>query len=145
MNEAVRLRPNYYEAHRELAFCYIALDDTPNALRECRLARANGGAAADANEIAGVEVAMAGLHEKQAQNSNGQAKADNEAASQGYLEDAKETTPDLKIALSILNAAGLSTSLSSYLPSELRPLLDIRGTVEGKIRQKLPGNLRLPF
>lgn len=147
LNEAVRLRPNFYEAHRELAFCYIALGDTEAALRECRLARSNRGAATDANEIAGVELAMAGLHQKQAENSSGDKKTANEAASQGYLSDARDTAPDLKIALSILNLAGVSTSLASYLPAQLRPLLDIRGTIESEVRGKIPGlgGLRLPF
>jgi hypothetical protein len=149
LNEAVRLRPGYYEAHRELAFCYLELEDTPAALRECRLARSYRGAASDINEIVGIEVAMSGLHAKAAQNSTGEKKAANEAASAGYLSEAKETAPNgnLKAAMSILGAAGVSTSLVSYLPSELRPLLDIRGTVEGKIREKIPGigGLRLPF
>ena len=149
LNEALKFRPGYYEAHRELAFCYLELDDTPAALRECRLARSHRGAAGDVNEIAGIEVAMSGLHAKAAQNSSGEKREANQAASEGYLTEAKETAPNgnLKIALSILGAAGVSTSLASYLPSELRPLLDIRGTVESKIREKIPGlgGLKLPF
>ena len=143
LNEAVRLRPNFYEAHRELAFCYITLGDTKAALRECRLARSNRGGATDENEIAGVEVAMAGLHQKQAENSSGEKKTANEAASQGYLADAKDTAPnaDLRIALSILNSAGVSTSLASFLPAQLRPLLDIRGTIQGKVNQATGGVL----
>ncbi len=143
LNDALKLRPNYYEAHRELAFCYIALGDNAAALNECKLARSNRGDASDPNEIASIEVAMSGLHQQVAQNSTGDEKAANEAASQGYLADAKETAPnaDLTAAMSILNSAGLSTSLSSYLPTELRPLLDIRGAAQNAIRNAIPGGL----
>lgn len=125
LQDALKLRPNYYEAHRELAFCYIQLGDTDAALRECNLAQANVGSAPDANEVAGVYVAMAGLHEKEAQNSSGQERADNEAASKGYAEDAKATATDMKIAMSILGAAGVNTSLRSYLPPEVQRILSI--------------------
>ncbi len=141
LNEAVRLRPNFYEAHRELAFCYIALGDTNKALSECKLARSNRGGASDPDDVGSIEVAMSGLHEQIAQNSTGDKKAGNEAASQGYLSDAKETSssPDLKRALTLLNVAGVSTSLHSYLPAQLQPLLDIKGTIKGEINGKIPG------
>ncbi|BCM94240.1 hypothetical protein IAD21_06143 [Abditibacteriota bacterium] len=147
LNEAARLRPNFYEAHRELAFCFIALGDNPNALRECKLARSNRGGASDPDEIAGVEVAMSGLHEQIAQTSTGTKKTDNEAASQGYLTDAKETStsPDLKKAIAILNTAGVSTSLRSYLPTQLQPLLNIRGVAEDKLNGLIPNLGRIHF
>jgi uncharacterized caspase-like protein/tetratricopeptide (TPR) repeat protein len=145
LKQALALRPNYYEAHRELAFCYTMLGDSTAALRECELANANRGAASDTNEIVALELTAAGMHRKAAENSTGDKKTAHEQASDGYVADAKETSPDLKVALQILNSVGVSTSLASYLPRELTPLLDIRGTVEGKIRDKIkiPG-LRFP-
>jgi hypothetical protein len=125
LQQATKIRPNYYEAHRELAFCYIQLGDTEAALRECNLAKANFDGASDNNEAASVYIAMAGLHQKEAQNSTGQEKEDNEAASKGYAEDAKTTATDIKVAMSILGAAGVSTSLRSYLPSEVQRILNI--------------------
>ncbi len=151
LNEAVRLRPAYYEAHRELAFSYLQLEDTAAALRECRLARSYRGAASDVNEIAAIEVAMSGLHAKAAENSDGNKKAANEAASQGYLTEAKDTAPnsDLKLALSFLNKAGVSTALGSFLPAEFRPFLDPKGLIKGKAQDAIGkatgGRIRLPF
>jgi uncharacterized caspase-like protein/tetratricopeptide (TPR) repeat protein len=127
LNEAVKLRPTYFEAHRELAFCYMELGNTEAALRECRMARANRGAVSDINEIAAIEVAMSGLHAKQAENSTGEQKAANEQASQGYLAEAKETSGDqqLKMALSILGSAGVSTSLRQFMPREMQQAMGV--------------------
>lgn len=143
LNEAVKLRPNFYDAHRELAFCYIALGDNARALAECKLARSNRGGASDPNEVAGIEVAMAGLHQQIAQNSTGDKKAANEAASQGYLTDAKETSSsaDLKDAMAVLNSAGISSSLSSYLPSQLKSFLN--SGIGGILGGNIPGLGRL--
>ena len=52
LKEAHNLRPGYYEAHRELAFCYHLLDNLPAARREYELANAHRGAATDENEVA---------------------------------------------------------------------------------------------
>lgn len=147
LQEAVKLRPDSYDAHRELGNCYTLLDETDNALREYELANAHRGAASDANEVAGNEVAMAGLHMKAASTSTGEEKTAHEQASNGYMADAKETSPDLKVAMNILSSMGISTSLATYMPAELRPLMDVRGTVEEKVREKvkLPGGIRLPF
>lgn len=125
LQQATAIRPNYYEAHRELAFCYIQLGDTEAALRECNLAKANLDGASDANEAASIYVAMAGLHQKEAQNSTGEDKAENEAAAKGYAEDAKATATDIKLAMSILGAAGVNTSLRSYLPTDVQRILNI--------------------
>jgi tetratricopeptide (TPR) repeat protein len=138
LQEAVKIRPNYYEAHRELAFCHIQLGDTDEALRECNLAQANVGSAPDANEVAGVYVAMAGLHLKEAEGMTGEEKAANEAASKGYAEDAKSTATDMKIAMSILGAAGVNTSLKSYLPPEVQRILSI--TPNDIVNDALGGN-----
>ena len=149
LNQATKLRPDYYDAHRELAFCYTVLGDADAALRECEIANANRGAASSLVEIAALDVAAAGMHQKVAENSTGEKKEANQAASQGYMADAREKDPQLKAALGILNKIGVSTSLYSYLPAELRPLLDIRGTVENKIKDKIKlpggGRLKLPF
>lgn len=40
--EAVRLQPNFAEAHASLAEMYVLRDDPPSAWRHARLAEANG-------------------------------------------------------------------------------------------------------
>lgn len=142
LDEAVKLRPNYYDAHRELAFCHTLLGNTDAALRECELANANRGAASDATEVAALDVAAASMHQKAAENSTGEKKEAHEQASQGYIAEAREHDPELKVALGLLNNIGVSTSIYSYLPSEVRSLaIDPKAAIEGKIRDKLPGGL----
>jgi hypothetical protein len=147
LKEALRLRPGYYEAHRELAYCYTITGDNDGALREFQLANAHCGAASDPNEIAANDVALAGLHQQAADNSTGDKQTAEKEASAGYISDAHETAPDFKEAMALLNNVGVSTSLAAYLPPELQQMMDIRGTVEGKIRDKIPGvgRLKLPF
>lgn len=145
LKQATKLRPNYYDAHRELAYCYVLLDDTDSAIAEANLASANRGAATDADEVAGIDVTMAGMHQKAAENATGDAKLAHQRASEGYMADAKETSTskDLKTAMDILNTVGVSSSLASYVPANLRPLMDIKGAIKDKIRDKfkLPGGL----
>ncbi len=142
LNEAVSLRPGYYEAHRELAFCYHLMDDTKAARREYQLANANRGAASDKDEVAGINLALSGLYQQEAQSSQGTKKEQCSAASSGYLDDAKEITPDLKKALTVLAAVGLKSRLTDFLPSELRQVLgeldQLRsGGVKGQIRRRI--------
>ena len=89
--------------------------------------------------MAGNDVAMAGLHKQAAANSTGDEKAGHEAASQGYMTDAKDNARDMKVAMSMLSAAGVSTSLSSYLPAEVSQWMDPKSAIENKIREKIPG------
>lgn len=144
LQEAVRLRPTYYDALRELGYCYTLLDDTNNAMKYFQLANANRGAASDANEFAGNDVALAGLHKKAAANSSGQEKADHEAASAAYMDDAKENAKDMKVAMQFLNEVGVSTSLQSYMPAEVTKWMDVKGALRNEIQNKLPGGFRLP-
>ncbi len=53
---------------------------------------------------------------------------------------------DMKVAMTLLNAAGLSTSIQSYFPSEVTQWLDPKSAIEGQIRNKIPGigGLRIP-
>lgn len=144
LKQALELRPHYYEAHRELAFCYHLLDDLPAAQREYEQANANRGAATDENEIAAVNLSMAGIDRQQAQSANGEQKQNLLAASDGYLSDAREINPNLQIALRILNQAGVSTRVADYLPAELRQFLDLPGALERGIKGRIPSLPGLP-
>ena len=110
LNAALKLRPNYYEAHRDLAYCYQMQNDTPHAKAQFQDADANRGSATDENDVAGDELALSAIYRKL-----GHANA-----ADGFIDDARETTPDLNAALQILAAAGLRTSLSAYLPGPLQ-------------------------
>ncbi len=141
LREALKLRPNFYEAHRELAYCYHLLGETQNAMHQYEQANANRGAATDPNEVSGQELALSGLHRQQAQESSGVEKQQQEAAADGYLEDAKETTPSLTKAMGILSQVGLGTSLTDYLPPQMRILMDPGSAIRGEINNRIPGFL----
>jgi len=139
LKQALELRPDYYDVHRELAFCYHLLDDLPAAQREYEQANANRGGATDENEVAAVNLSLAGLDRQQAQQAQGERKQNLLAASDGYLSDAREISPNLQIALRILNQAGVSTRIADYLPAELRRFLDLPGALERGIKSRIPG------
>jgi tetratricopeptide (TPR) repeat protein len=141
LRQALDLRPDYYEAHRELAFCYHLLDDLPAAQREYELANANRGAATDENEVAAVNLSLSGIHRQEAQNAQGERKADLLAASDGYMSDAKEISPNLEIAMRILSQAGVSTRLTDYLPPEVKRLMNLPGELENNVKSRL----KFPF
>lgn len=143
LQEALKLRPDYYEAHRELGFCYHLLDDTSAALHEYELANANRGAATDEDEVAGVGVAMSSIHKKEAERSTGAQKQQHEAASEGYFAGAQELRPNLTRALGILDGAGLRSRLTGNLPVSAQDLLSrVRARIP---RPNLPGLPGIPF
>jgi tetratricopeptide (TPR) repeat protein len=143
LQDALKLRPDYYEAHRELGFCYHLLDDSAAALHEYELADANRGAATDEDEVAGVGVAMSSIHKKEAERSTGAQKQQHEAASEGYFANAQELRPNLTRALGILDGAGLRSRLTGNLPLSAQDLL---GRVRARIpRPNLPGIPGIPF
>lgn len=155
LQQALALRPDYYEAHRELAYCYHLMNNTDGAIKQYELANANRGAASDKDEVAGENVALSGLHKQAAQNSRGKSQQQHQAASDGYLADAQDITPKLDKALYILGSVGLGGRLSSYLPGRMGQVLNaasnpvgtVKNTIENKIDRNTGGILRgrLPF
>jgi tetratricopeptide (TPR) repeat protein len=147
VKQAIELRPDFYEAHRELGLCYYLLDNTEAATAEYELANSYRGEATDRDEYASNDVALASLHQARAVKS-GNNDERYRLASQGYMEDAQETSPDLKAAVAILGGAGLSTRITDFLPEKFKRILGLPDKVEGKIndkiRDKLPGGIRFP-
>jgi hypothetical protein len=120
---ALNDRPNYYEAHRELAYCYHLLNDVENAQRQYELANAYRAEATDGNEVAGVNCALAVLARENADNVPSK-KAQLMAASKGYWSDAKDINPDLRKPLTTLKDAGLRAQVEPYLPDNLKNTID---------------------
>jgi tetratricopeptide (TPR) repeat protein len=147
LKEALKLRPDYYEAHRELAYCYHLLGDTDAAMRQYQLATSYRGSATDKDEVAGGEVALASLHQQKAKSSEGEEKKSHEQASEGYMGDAKETTPNLVRAMAIMNRARLGSSIIGNMPPGVQAALDPAGAIRSQIRSRItvPGGFSLPF
>src|SRR5262249_2496050 len=113
--------------HRELAYCYHLMDDNKAARQEYEQANANRGGASDKNEVAAINLSLSSLYRIAAKDARGEAQKALISASNGYLGDAKDITPNLDVALYILNQANLSTHIAGYLPNELQRLLTFPG------------------
>ncbi|HEY0075216.1 MAG TPA: caspase family protein [Abditibacteriaceae bacterium] len=118
LEKAVELRPDYYEAHRELAFCHTMLGNVDEALRAVEMANGSRGDATDVGEIAALEVAAAGMHQEAAKKETGEKKEEHELASNGYMQDAEEKDKGLEKVLKILNMVGLGQQIGSLLPGK---------------------------
>jgi PAS domain S-box-containing protein len=129
LQQAVQIRPGYYEAHRELGYCYHLLGDRDDAEREYTNAAANRGQATDGNEVAGVNCALAVLAKQDAMAAPANEKREYDEASQGYWSDAKDITPNLTQAVTTLRNVGLGPMIMAYLPENLRDRVDWHDTL----------------
>ncbi|MDX1934063.1 MAG: caspase family protein [Capsulimonadales bacterium] len=142
LKEALRLRPEYYEAHRELAYCYHLQDKAPEAQKEYESANANRGAASDPTEVAALNLSLASIYRQRAQGASGPKQAALLAASEGYFGDARDITPNLEQAVRYLTNAQLSTRIANFMPPELQKVLDLPDDLRRKL--KIPGGVPLP-
>jgi tetratricopeptide (TPR) repeat protein len=143
LKKAIELRPEYYDAHRELAYCYHAAGETDQAIREYNVATGYRGETNNSGEMAGNHLALSALYSEKGQQvggTEGQAIAD---AGKGHETEARDYDPTLKVALKILMGSGVAYRMQSYLPSELRRVVDGSGiTVPGGIKLPFPGKKR---
>ncbi|MGO8673784.1 MAG: caspase family protein [Capsulimonadaceae bacterium] len=139
LQQALKIRPEYYEAHRELAYCYHLMDDRPDAEKEYQMADANVGQATDGNEVAGTNCALAVLMKQDAQTATGDRKQELMDSSSGYWGDARETAPngDLKQAMTILRGVGLSSHIKDFLPDSLKNIIDWQGNLQGNVQNQV--------
>ena len=144
LQQALKLRPDFYEAHRELAYCYHLLGDVEHAEQEYEMANANRGSATDRDEVAGLNVALAALHQQQAEQAQGEEAQQQQQASKAYMEDAREITPDLKKALQVLQVAGIAPNVRDFLPNEVTQMLDLTKFRPPSPTDVLGGGLKRP-
>ena len=141
LNKALELRPDYYEAHRELAYCHHAEGNTDQAIKEYNTASGYQGETSNSGEMAGNHLALSTLYVEKGQKvggSEGQAYTD---AGKGHESDARGYDPTLKAALKILAAGGVTGRMTAYLPSEVRGLINTGGvSIPGS-----GGGVKLPF
>jgi tetratricopeptide (TPR) repeat protein len=142
LKKALQLRPDYYDAHRELAYCYHATDDTDNAIREYNTATGYRSETSNSGEMAGNHLALSALYQEKGQQVGGSEGEQISAAGKGHESEARDYDPTLKAALRVLNESGLSYRMQSYLPSELRNVIDTKG-----VRVPIPGGskIKIPF
>jgi tetratricopeptide (TPR) repeat protein len=122
LDRAITLRPNYYEALHIRAYCHHLLGHGKQAQQDYDAAIANRGSATDPDEVASLNVAQSALLREEAAGANGQQKTDLMNASDGYVSDAKDITPDLREALRMLKGAGFGGRLTDFLDAPLREI-----------------------
>ena len=141
LKKALELRPDYYDAHRELAYCYTAIGDTDKATRQYETASGYVGETNDAGEMAGINLALSSLYTQKGKALGGTQGAGYELAATAYQSQAKEYDPTLKAALKSLVVGGVSGQLERFFPSDIRGILG--GLLKGGLGGILGGGL--PF
>jgi tetratricopeptide (TPR) repeat protein len=141
LKKALELRPDYYEAHRELAYCYHSSGDNDRAITEYNTASGYQSETNNSGEMAGNHLALSALYTEKGQQVGG---SDGEAiskAGKGHETEARGYDPTLKAAVKILSASGVANRMTAYLPSEVRGLINTGGvSVPG-----VPGGFKVPF
>jgi tetratricopeptide (TPR) repeat protein len=141
LNKALELRPDYYEAHRELAYCHHAEGNTDQAIKEYNTASGYQGETSNSGEMAGNHLALSALYVEKGQKVGGNEGQAYTQAGKGHESDARGYDPTLKAALKILTASGVSGRMTAYLPSEVRSLINTGGvSIPGS-----GGGVKLPF
>ena len=138
LKKTLELRSDYYDAHRELAYCYHAEGNTDQAIKEYNNASGYQGETSNSGEMAGNHLALSALYTEKGQQVGG---SDGDAiakAGKGHETEARGYDPTLKAALKILTASGVSYRMTAYLPSEVRGLINTGGA-------SLPGGIKIPF
>jgi tetratricopeptide (TPR) repeat protein len=140
LKKALSLRSDYYEAHRELAYCYHATGDTDNAITEYNTATGYRSETSSSGEMAGNHLALSALYQEKGQQVGGAEGEQISAAGKGNESEAREYDPTLKVALKILTDTGLSYRMQSYLPSDVRDLVNTRG-----VPTNVTNKIKIPF
>jgi tetratricopeptide (TPR) repeat protein len=136
LKKAIELRPDYYDAHRELAYCHHATGDTDQAIAEYQQASGYRQQTSDSGEMAANNLALSALYTEKGQQVGGAEGEQMTQAGRGYETDAREMDPTLEAAAKVLNEAGLTSRIENHLPPEVRKYLR---------SSPLPGNIKLPW
>jgi len=144
LKKALELRSDYYDAHRELAYCYHAEGSTDQAIKEYNNASGYQGETNNSGEMAGNHLALSALYTEKGQLAGG---SDGEAmskAGKGHETEARGYDPTLKAALKVLTASGVSYRMTAYLPSDVRSLINTGGVTVPKTGIKIPFGKKKP-
>ena len=138
LKKAIELRSDYYEAHRELAYCYHATGDTDQAIKEYNTATGYQGETSNSGDMAGNHLALSTLYAEKGQKVGGAEGEEISKAGKGHETEARDYDPTLKAAMKILQGSGVAYRMQSYLPSELRTVVNTQSV-------PVPGGVRIPF
>jgi tetratricopeptide (TPR) repeat protein/uncharacterized caspase-like protein len=122
LKRAIDLRPNYYEAQREMAYCYHALGATDQAIRQYVVTISYRAATSDSSEMAANNLALGALYRKKGDEIGGAVGEEYRKAGKACEDDAREYEPGLKGAVKKLALAGVLQSVGENAPPEIRNL-----------------------
>lgn len=123
LKKAIELRPDYYEAQRELAYCFHGQGDTDQAIRQYQLASGYRAKTKSADEVAANNLALASLYKKKGEQVGGKEGEEYKKASQAYEVEANHFSPSLKGASKVLVGAGVSKLVERALPDVFNKFL----------------------
>lgn len=144
LKKAVELRPDYYEAQRELASCYYALGQTDQAIQQYQVVASQRRKAKRSDEMAANNLALASLYQKKGTEVGGPQGEEYKKAGKGYESEAREYEPSLKGAVRNLTQAGVSSVIKSFLPTDARSNLQEQPSDGIRINIPLKGNNKIP-
>src|SRR5262245_23151689 len=124
LQKAIELRPNYYEAKRELAYCYHSTGATDPAIRQYVAAISYRGATKEASEYAANNLALGALYRKKGDVIGGVQGEEYRKAGKGCEDDARKEETDLRRAVKKLAAAGMLKFVAENAPPEIRKLME---------------------
>jgi tetratricopeptide (TPR) repeat protein/uncharacterized caspase-like protein len=122
LKRAIDLRPNYYEAQREMAYCYHALGATDQAIRQYVVTISYRAATSDSSEMAANNLALGALYRKKGDEIGGAVGEEYRKAGKACEDDAREYEPGLKGAVKKLALAGVLPFVGENAPPEIRNL-----------------------
>ncbi len=144
LEKALELRPDYYDAHRELAYCYHADGNNDEAIKEYNTATGYQTETNDSGEMAGNHLALSALYTEKGQLVGGSDGDEISKAGKGHETEARGYDPTLKAAIKVLTASGVSSRMTAYLPSEVRSLINTGGVSIPKTGIKIPFGKKRP-
>jgi tetratricopeptide (TPR) repeat protein/uncharacterized caspase-like protein len=144
LKKAIELRPDYYEAQRELASCYFAHGQTDQAIRQYQVVASQRRKTKNSDELAANHLALASAYRKKGEEVGGAEGEEYKKAGKGYEDEARESDPTLKRAVKKLSETGVTRFIQNLLPSDARkesetkPSGGIKINVPGKVPVNVP-------
>jgi len=146
LKKAIELRPDYYEAQRELAYCYHSTGATDLAIKQYVVATSYRAQTKDSSEYAANNLALASLYRKKGDEIGGAEGEEYRKTGKACEDDAREQEPDLKGAVKKLNAAGVLPFVKAQASPDIRKVLDgVNLLNDGKIPTNIPADVPIPI
>ncbi|HEU0185269.1 MAG TPA: caspase family protein [Blastocatellia bacterium] len=131
LKKAIELRPDYYEAQRELAYCYHSTGATDLAIRQYVVATSYRAQTKDSSEYAANNLALATLYRKKGDEIGGVQGEEFRKVGKACEDDAQKEEPDLKRAAKKLRSAGVLRFVEEKAPPEIRKFLQVSNFLNG--------------